>query len=114
MRYRLIILSLFSVVLVCGLTSASLAQGGGKQSSDLSTVQRLELMRQKLESLRRSLNSAISSMPSSADKNEKASADSPREILRGLDKEVAAILSEVNDIRSKQERSERFDPTTLD
>jgi outer membrane protein assembly factor BamD len=114
MRYRLIILSLLSVVLVCSLTSASLAQGGGKQSSDLSTVQRLELMRQKLESLRRSLNGAISSMPSSADEKEKASADSPREILRGLDKEVAAILSEVNDLRGKQERSERFDPTTLD
>jgi outer membrane protein assembly factor BamD len=53
-------------------------------------------------------------MPAPTDRKEKASADSPREILRGLDKEVGTLLSEVNDIRGKQERSERYDTTVLD
>src|SRR4030095_8571190 len=115
MRYRLITLSLLCVVLVLSVSHASLAQSNTKQTSEVSTLQRLEIMRSKLESLRRSLNSAISSMPApEKDSKEKAAADSPREILKGLDKEVASVLSEVNDIRGKQERAERFDPTEID
>jgi outer membrane protein assembly factor BamD len=113
MRYRLFALSLLSVVLVCSLFSITLGQNGAKPTSDISTAQRLEVMRSKLESLRRSLNSAVSSIPA-GDKNEKASADSPREILRGLDKEVGSILSEVNDLRGKQERAEKFDTTSIE
>jgi outer membrane protein assembly factor BamD len=115
MRYRLITLSLLCVALVLSVSHASLAQSNTKQTSEVSTLQRLEIMRSKLESLRRSLNSAISSMPASEkDSKEKAAADSPREILKGLDKEVASVLSEVNDIKGKQERAERYDPTTID
>lgn len=114
MRYRLIILPLLCLALAASLTGSALAQSSPKPSSDLGTVQRLDVMQSKLESLRRSLTSAIASMPAASDKKEKASADSPREILRNLDKEVGSILSEVNDIRGKQERSERYDTTTLD
>lgn len=45
---------------------------------------------------------------------EKKNPDDPRNRLRGLDKEVGTLLSEVNDIRGKHERSERFDQTALD
>jgi len=45
---------------------------------------------------------------------DKKNLDDPRERLRGLDKEVGAILSEVNDIHGKQDRSERYDQTVLD
>ena len=31
-----------------------------------------------------------------------------------MDKEIGSLTSEMNDIRSKQERSERYDPTALD
>jgi outer membrane protein assembly factor BamD len=113
MRYRLLALSLLSMALVCSLSSVAVAQGGAKPQSDVSTSQRLDIMQSKLESLRRSLNSAISSIPA-ADKKEKTSADSPREILRGLDKEVSSLLSEVNDIRGKHERAEKYDPTAVD
>lgn len=113
MHYRLLALSVLCMALVCGAFSGALAQGGAKSPSDLGTAQRLEVMRSKLESLRRSLNSAISSIPE-GDKKEKASADSPREILRGIDKEVGSLLSEVNDLRTKHERSEKFDTTSLD
>ena len=114
MRYRFVTLSVLSAVLLCAFTSVALAQGSSKPPSDISTTQRLDVMRSKLESLRRSLNSAISSIPAPADKKEKASADSPREILRGLDKEVGSILSEVNDIRGRYDRAEKFDATALD
>ena len=114
MQCRLISLSVFCAALLFGVTSVALAQGGSKPPSDISTSQRLEVMRSKLESFRRSLNSAISSIPAPADKKEKASADSPREILRGIDKEVASILSEVNDIRGKHDRAEKYDATAVD
>ncbi|HEV2884217.1 MAG TPA: outer membrane protein assembly factor BamD, partial [Pyrinomonadaceae bacterium] len=98
--------------LILVFAGVSWAQGSATQS-DLSILQRLDVMRSKLESMRRSLNSAISSIGTPSDK-EKKNADDPRERLRGLDKEVGSILSEVNDTRSKQERSERFDQTIVD
>ncbi len=102
--------------LILGLGSSAFAQGGGSQS-DLSPLQRLDVMRSKLDSLRRSLNSAISALEAqsgSQSEKEKKNVDDPRQRLRGLDKEVGSLLSEINDLRGKQERSERYDQTALD
>ncbi len=111
MHSRPIALATLCVMFCLSLPITALAQG--KPPSDLSALQRLEVMRSKLESMRRSLNNAISTLePKTGDKKE--TADDPRQRLRGLEKEVASILSEVNDIRGKQERSERYDTTTLD
>jgi len=89
-----------------------LAQRGDTQS-ELSALQRLDVMGSKLDGMRRSLTSAISGMePKSA--SEKKNPDDPRERLHGLDKEVGSLVSEVSDLRAKQERSERYDPTSLD
>jgi outer membrane protein assembly factor BamD len=96
------------ILAVSGLVSAQRST-----QSELPTLQRLDVMRSKLESLRRSLNSAINSMGAPAEKDKK-NPDDPRERLRGLDKEVGSLLSEVNDIKGKQERSERYDQTALD
>jgi len=96
------------ILAVCGSVSAQ----SGTQS-ELTSAQRLDVMRSKLESMRRSLTSAISSMGPQAEKDKK-NPDDPRERLRGLDKEVGSILSEVNDIHGKQDRSERYDQTVLD
>ena len=72
-------------------------------------------MTSKLESMRRSLNSALSAMNASKnDKDTKPNADDPVVRLKGLEKEVGSTLSEVNDIRSKNDRSEKYDPTALD
>ena len=106
---------LICVALIVTLTGVALAQG--RSQSELSPLQRLDVMRSKLESMRRSLTSAIASIdPKSASQGdkEKKNPDDPRERLRGLDKEVGSILSEVNDIHGKQERSERYDQTVLD
>jgi outer membrane protein assembly factor BamD len=116
MRFRLLTLPLLAVVLVLGLFGAAPAQGGGTQS-DLSAVQRLDVMRSKLDALRRSLSSGIAGIPQkpAADKGKnKANADDPRVRLQGLDKEASSILSEVNDIHAKADRSERYDATRLD
>ena len=106
-------MSALCIALVLCVFGSALAQGGGK-TSDLSAVQRLELMRSKLETLRRSLNSAINSLPAKTGDKDKPSPDDPRERLRGLEKEVGSILSEVSDVRAKQDRAERYDPIVLE
>jgi outer membrane protein assembly factor BamD len=114
MRFRLIILSLLAVVLSLGLFGSASAQTTARSQSDMSPLQRLDVMRSKLEALRRSLSSAIAGLPA-ADKSKKTTdAEDPRVRLQGLEKEASSILSEVNDLHAKQDRSERYDVTKLD
>ena len=81
--------------------------------SGLSNVQRMTVMKSKLEAMRRSLSSALASINSS-DNNEKTkNPDDPRERLRGLDKEVGSILSEINDLQVKEEKAEKYDTDKL-
>lgn len=98
--------------LAAGFSSVAIAQQSSPQT-ELSAVQRLDVMTSKLESMRRSLSSAIGAM-NPTDKKAKPNADDPVVILRGLEKEVSSLMSEVNDIRSKNERAERYDATSLD
>ena len=76
-------------------------------------LQRLEVMRSRLEALRRSLNGALAGF-NAQDKNEKSSADDPRERLRGLEKEANSVLGEINDVVSKLQRSERIETDRVD
>lgn len=99
------------VALILAVTGMAQAQGSGAQS-ELSTLQRLDVMRSKLDGMRRSISSAISTEPKSA--NEKKNLDDPIERLRGMLKEIGSLNSEVSNTRSKQERSERYDLTILD
>jgi TolA-binding protein len=99
------------VALVLAMSATALAQGGAQ--SDLSPLQRMDVMRSKLDGMRRSLASAISAM-GAQNPNEKKNPDDPRERLKGLDKEVGSLSTELSDLRAKQERSERYDPTMLD
>jgi outer membrane protein assembly factor BamD len=110
MKSRFLILAAFCVV-VFGLPTSGFAQKQGGQT-ELSTVQRLDVMSSKLDHMRRSLNSAISAMPE--DKSKAANADDPVVRLKGLEKEVSSLVSEVNDIRSKNDKAEKFDPTAVD
>lgn len=98
------------LVFVCGV--AVMAQNAGEGTP----VQRMEVMRSKLESMRRSLNSALASTNSkdSGDKkDEKANADDPSVRLRGLEQEVSSVLTEVNDLRAKYDRAERVESGDL-
>ncbi len=106
-----------------GLCQVSGAQQQRREQSqtELSTVQRLDVLTSKLESMKRSLNSAIAAIPA-ADKDQdkknqdksKANADDPAVRLKGMEKEVSSLLSEVNDIRGKNDRAEKFDPSAID
>ena len=110
MKFRFPTLLGFCILLA--LAPAALAQ---RTQTELSTPQRLDVMTSKLESMRRSLNSAISAMnPSDKNKDTKPNADDPVVRLRGLEKEVGSLLSDVHDIRAKHDRAEKYDVTSID
>ena len=69
-------------------------------------------MDSKLDLMRRSLNAAIKVIGEQKDK--KANADDPVVRLKGLEKEVSSLTSEVADIRSKHDKAEKYDSTELD
>ncbi len=118
MHTRYLALVALGVMLVCGSIAGVFAQATSRSQSDATPAQRLEVMRSRLEVMRRSLNSAISSMNAKDPETKKAggdaASDDPRARLRGLEQEVNSVLSEVNDIRAKQDRSERYDSSALD
>lgn len=112
MYSRNIVSLVLSAILIFGCGVAAVAQNAGEGSP----VQRMDVMRSKLESMRRSLNSALASMNSkdSGDKKDGTStADDPGIRLRGLEQEVSSVLSEVNDLRAKYDRAERVDSGDL-
>ena len=117
MKYRL--LSLLALcVLLFGVTGTAIAQRTSAQT-EASTAQRLEVLSSKLDLMRRSLNSAISSMSPAAktnDKNDKSkpNADDPLVRLKGLEKEVGSLASEVSDIKAKNDRAEKFDTSSVE
>ncbi|HVI71993.1 MAG TPA: outer membrane protein assembly factor BamD, partial [Pyrinomonadaceae bacterium] len=72
-------------------------------------------MSSKLDLMRRSLSSAIRVISDKKDdKDAKANADVPVVRLKGLEKEVSSITSEVNDLRTKNDKAEKFDTTAID
>ena len=79
---------LLVVALALATAGVAAGQASNNQSSQngLSNLQRLDIMRSKLESLRRSLDSAIAAVNSKdTGTKEKKNADDPRERLRGRD-----------------------------
>src|SRR4030095_13710223 len=114
MKFRFLSLLVFSV-LVLGLVPSVFAQQPAG-TSELSINQRLQVMNDKLETMRRLLTNAISSM-APAKTNDKAKAndkdkakqananlDDPVVRLKNLEKEATSLLSEVNDIRTKNDK----------
>ena len=116
MRSRFLILAVFCA-LIFGVAQTGFAQQQQKSGgqTELSTTQRLDVMSSKLDLLRRSLSAAIKALEAKTDdKDKKANADDPVMRLKSLEKEVASLNSEVNDIRSKNDKAEKFDATALD
>jgi outer membrane protein assembly factor BamD len=112
MKSRFLILAVFCA-LVFALPETGFAQRPGGQT-ELSTSQRLDVMGSKLDLMRRSLSSALNAMGADKSKEKKANADDPLVRLAGLQKEVSSVTSEVNDIRSKNDKAEKFDPGAVD
>jgi outer membrane protein assembly factor BamD len=113
--YRRLIASVaICAMLILSVSAPVTALGQQQQSaSDGTPYQRLDVLRSRLEAMRRSLNGALAGF-NAQDKNEKKSADDPRERLRGMEKEAASVLNEVNDVMNKLQRSEKIENDRVD
>jgi outer membrane protein assembly factor BamD len=105
-------MSVLCAALLLGALPVGTLRVAAAQDSQLSPAQRLDVMRSRLDTMRRTLNSAIAGL-NAKDKAE-ATADDPRTRLGGLEKEAGKLIGEISDLRGKQERSERIDVTQLD
>src|SRR5215210_7344109 len=75
-------------------------------------TQRVEVMRQKVETMRRSLDSAASVLKSDGKdkkKDDKSELETPLGRLKSLEKDASRIQSEINNLRGKVDRSEKYE-----
>ena len=112
-KSKAVVLGLF---LVLSFVVPGLAQN--KNSAD-SPLQRLEIMRQKLETMRRSLSSAASVLKEDnkddkSKKDDKASAETPLGRLKALEKEASKLQSEVNSLRGRVDRAEKYEISDIE
>ncbi len=101
------------------ITVALLVTGAfAQQPGDGSPAQRLEVMRQKLETIRRSATGAASALKQEGDddksKEDKGKLDTPYARLKSIEKEASTLQSDVNSLRGKQDRSEKYEATEID
>ena len=118
MQPRYIASLILGALFFFGATGALCAQQTTGAQTDATNAQRLEILRSRLETMRRTLNSAIAATNSEdtgkkKDKKEAASDDS-RARLRGLEKEVSSLIAEVFNARTKLDRHERLDDDQLE
>ncbi len=102
--------------LLLSFVAPGLAQKNDGQGT---VTQRLEVMRQKLETMRRSLNSAASALKDDAKedkskKEDKTALETPLLRLKGLEKDAARLQSEVNTLRGKVDRAEKYEASEVD
>lgn len=112
MRFnKIIFASIFALALGCFTFGL-----GQTPSGDGSPSQRLEVMRQKLETIRKSAASAASVLKEEGKdekKDDKSTIDSPINRLKSIEKEAQSLLSDVNDIRGKIDRSDKYDAAEI-
>lgn len=95
-----------------GLANAQAKPGDGSPST------RLEVMKQKLETIRRSATSSASVLKEEAKddkvKDDKTNLDTPINRLRAIEKEASQLQSDVNSLRGKVDRSEKYEASEID
>ena len=111
---RLISLALAILAVALSGAAPASAQGTANQSqSGLSNVKRMDVMRSKLEAMRRSLDSAIAGLNAKDTGDKEKNAEDPRVRLRNLEKEAGSLLSDLSDLRSREDRAEKYDTSKL-
>ncbi len=116
-RRRLI--SGFLVVLSLAFAPAFIVAQQNR-NNDASPVQRLEVMRQRLDSLRRSIGGAVSAFKDDGKKDDKSKKDdkttleTPVGRLKGLEKEASRLQSDATNLRGKIERAEKYEISEID
>src|ERR1700733_12608185 len=112
---------IISLIFVLALSLFTPAQQS-KTDTNASPVQRLEVLHQKIESMRRSLSGALSSLKEDAKddrgkkdkKDDKSATETPAGRLRGLDKEADKMQSDINNLRGKLDRSEKYQMSDIE
>lgn len=112
-RHRSLLISLATVLIAVSISFGQTKPGDG------SPAQRLEVMKQKLENIRRSAASSASvlkeeSKDEKKTKDEKTNSDSPLARLKSIEKEASTLQSEVNSLRGKLDRSEKYEAADID
>jgi outer membrane assembly lipoprotein YfiO len=108
-------LAVFAVSAALVVTGLSQAKPG-----DGSPATRLEVMKQKLETIRRSATSSASVLKEeakddkAAKEENKTNLDTPLNRLRSIEKEASQLQSEVNSLRGKLDRSEKYEASEID
>lgn len=91
---------------------------GQTKPADGSPSQRLEVMRQKLETIRRSAASVAAVMAEDEKdekpKDGKANLDSPYNRMKSIEKQASSLQSEINTLRGRMDRSEKYDVKDID
>ncbi len=108
-----------AVLLSLTLILSFILPGMAQKAGDGTITQRLDVMRGKLETMRRSLGSAISALKDDvkedkSKKDDKSQLDTPLGRLKSLEKEVSTMQNEVNNLRGKVDRSEKYDSADID
>lgn len=108
------VLSISAVVLFGVVSTFAQVKPG-----DGTALQRLDVMLQKLETMRRSLNSASSVLKQEnkddrSKKDDKEKLDTPLGRLISLEKDAARLQSDANNLRGKADRAEKFEPGDVD
>ena len=88
-------------------------------AGDGTAFQRLQIMRDRLEQMRRSLNGAISALKEenkgdSAKKDDDKKLNTPLGRLVGLEKDASRLQNEVNSLRGKADRGEKYERSEVD
>lgn len=104
----------FLLVVLLAFASVGLGQVKPGDGTDL---QRLEVMRDKLERVRRSLSSVIAVLKDE-NKEDKSKKDDEKKLetplgrLVALEKDASRLNSDVNSLRGKVDRGEKYDART--
>ncbi len=107
-----------AAVALCAVLLTGLAPvATGQEQGQGSPAQRLEVMRSKLDGMRRSLNNSIANINAQegdkgGDKNSPQAEALTR--LRGLEREVSSALSDVSSLRHKVDTAQRYESRDLE
>ena len=104
------------MLMMIGLAAVDFGQ---TKPGDGTASQRLEVMGQKLTIMRRSLTSAASVLKEEnkgekSKKGDKEKTDTPRGRLLGLEKDAERLQSDVNSLKGKIDRGEKFESSDVD
>ena len=112
MQYRKFVVIALGAILIFGLGLVAFGQG----TVEGTPAQRVSIMRSRLDSMRRQLDSALASMNAKdgGDKNKNSDPEDPRNRLRSLEQEVSSVQKDVDDISGKIDRNDKYDSSQLD